>query len=67
MIPGSSHSEPEISACMSELPKDKLLILYCWETCASPSQPASFLSMATRCRRELAVNCCAGTAAPAHR
>lgn len=27
--------EPEISARMSELPKDKLLILYCWETWCS--------------------------------
>ena len=35
-IPGAvTIPEPEISARMGELPRDKLLVLYCWETWCS--------------------------------
>ena len=41
-IPGAvSIPEPEISSRMGELPKDKLLILYCWETWCSLATKAA--------------------------
>ena len=41
-IPGAvSIPEPEISARMDKLPKDKLLILYCWETWCSLATKAA--------------------------
>ena len=41
-IPGAvSIPEPEIPARMGELPRDKLLILYCWETWCSLATKAA--------------------------
>ena len=41
-IPGAvSLPEPEVTARMGELPRDKLLILYCWETWCSLATKAA--------------------------
>lgn len=36
-----SIPEPEVTARMDELPKDKLLVLYCWETWCSLATKAA--------------------------
>ena len=41
-IPGSVRiPEPEIASRMGELPRDRLLILYCWETWCSLASKAA--------------------------
>ena len=41
-IPGAvSIPEPEVTARMGELPRDKVLILYCWETWCSLATKAA--------------------------